>query len=34
MRRFFKAEDGVENTADRAAIDARKKYVGDMHHEA
>ena len=34
MQRYFKAEEGRETLADQTAHKARKKYVGDMIHEA
>jgi hypothetical protein len=34
MQSFFKAEDGLEDMADKTAHRACQKYVGDMIHEA
>jgi hypothetical protein len=34
MQKFFKAEEGLENQADRAAHAACRKYVTEMHHHA
>jgi hypothetical protein len=33
MQSFFKAEDGLEDVADKTAHRACQKYVGDMIHE-
>ena len=32
MQKFFKAEEGLEAQADRAAAVACRKYVTEMHH--